>query len=294
MGIRCLNKFLKENCSSSIQSVSLSKLSGKTIVIDASIYLYKYLEEGMLIENMNLMISIFQQYNITPIFVFDGKPPAEKKELLKQRKEEKKLAENEFHNLQIHLDNGIGAGTLHDDEKQEISKAMNELQKKFIHINKQQIDAVKALFSHHGVAYYDAPGEADEVCALLTVEKKVWACLSEDMDMFVYGCPRVLRYLNLKQHSVVLYTMTHILQDLQMTQKEFRQVCIVSGTDYNTKERSATCQDLYYTISLFKKYKRTRPKIDFYTWLDRQKHDYYDISELQHIYAMFDLSKRIT
>uniref|UniRef100_A0A6C0AZ94 XPG N-terminal domain-containing protein n=1 Tax=viral metagenome TaxID=1070528 RepID=A0A6C0AZ94_9ZZZZ len=287
MGIRCLNKFLKENCSSSIQTVSLSKLNGKTIVIDASIYLYKYSEEGKLMENMNIMLSMFKLYNIVPIFIFDGKPPAEKKELLKQRREDKKIAENEFHMLHARL----GAGFVDDAEKQEINNAMNELQKKFIHVTKQNVENVKELLNNYGVTYYVAPGEADGLCALLAVEKKAWACLSEDMDMFVYGCPRVLRYLNLNQHNVVLYTMTHILQDLQMTQKEFRQVCILSGTDYNKKERLTSCQDLYHTISLFKKYKRTRPKIDFYTWLDRQKQNYYDISELQHIYTMFDVKK---
>ena len=30
-------------------------------------------------ENMYLMLSIFRYYNVIPIFVFDGKPPPEKK-----------------------------------------------------------------------------------------------------------------------------------------------------------------------------------------------------------------------
>jgi len=48
----------------------------------------------------------------------------------------------------------------------------------------------------YGVSYIDADGEADQLCASLVLKNKVYACLSEDMDLFVYGCPRVLRYLS--------------------------------------------------------------------------------------------------
>ena len=47
-------------------------------------------------ENMYLMLSIFKYYNITPIFIFDGKPPNEKKSLLQKRREDKLEAEQEY------------------------------------------------------------------------------------------------------------------------------------------------------------------------------------------------------
>jgi len=42
MGIRYLNKFLRENASSGIKVVSLSELSGKKIAVDISIYMHKF------------------------------------------------------------------------------------------------------------------------------------------------------------------------------------------------------------------------------------------------------------
>ena len=52
MGIKYLNRFLKENCSkNSIRKINLNQLESKTIVIDASIYMYKYIAENALIEN---------------------------------------------------------------------------------------------------------------------------------------------------------------------------------------------------------------------------------------------------
>ena len=65
---------------------------------------------------------------------------------------------------------------------------MEQLKKQFINITKSHIAQVKELITAYGCTYYDAPGEADELCAMLTIKGKVWACLSEDMDMFVYGC----------------------------------------------------------------------------------------------------------
>jgi 5'-3' exonuclease len=91
MGIRNLNKYFKEECKNSdaIKLTHMSQLSSKKIAVDISIYLYKFASEGALIENIYLMLSILRHYNIIPIFVFDGKPPAEKKELLVKRKKDK-------------------------------------------------------------------------------------------------------------------------------------------------------------------------------------------------------------
>jgi flap endonuclease-1 len=168
----------------------MSELSGKKIVVDISIYLYKYEAENALLENMYVMLSIFSYYNVIPIFIFDGKPPPEKKALLQKRREDKESAQQEYAKLKIQLESKQD-----DDDKQDIVAAMDQLKKQIVHINKEKIESVKALIRAYGATYYDAPGEADELCALLVIKKKVWACLSEDMDLFVYGCTRVLRYL---------------------------------------------------------------------------------------------------
>ena len=104
MGIKNLNKFLKENAKESIKLGHVSELSGKRIAVDISIYMYKFASEDTLIENIYLMLSIFRYYNVIPIFVFDGKPPTEKKELLQKRREDKKEAEAEYKELKNKLE----------------------------------------------------------------------------------------------------------------------------------------------------------------------------------------------
>ena len=93
MGIQYLNTYMKQEATKkSIIKTNLHELSNKIIAIDTSIYLYRFLSENSLLENFYLMISIFKSYNIIPIFVFDGKPPKEKFEIIEKRQSDKMLA----------------------------------------------------------------------------------------------------------------------------------------------------------------------------------------------------------
>jgi flap endonuclease-1 len=299
MGIRYLNKFLKENAKKSIKVLHLSELSGKKIAIDISIYMYKYASDDTLIENIYLMLTVLRYYNIIPIFIFDGKPPIEKKELLQKRRDDKKEAQEEYNKLKIKLELN---NNMDENDKQEIVNNMDMLKKNFVSINKDDIKNVKSLIRAYGATYYDAPGEADELCAMLTIKEKVWACLSEDMDMFIYGCPRVIRYLSLLKHNVVLYDMKGILEELDITQTQLREICILSGTDYNMKnsknmKNNSKTINLYNTLKHFQKYKvEKREKTEkqvlkFYDWLLVNSEYIEDIDLLKNIYEMFDLSK---
>jgi len=293
MGIKHLNRFLRDEAQDSIKFISLCELSGKKVAIDISIYMYKYATENSLLENIYLMLSTFRFYNITPIFIFDGKPPTEKKVLLLKRKEDKQDAENEYNKLKTQLENIVD-----DIEKQEIVNNMDILKKKFVYISKGDIENVKSLIRAYGATYYDAPGEADELCALLVIKNKVWACLSEDMDMFVYGCTRVLRYLSLLNRTVVLYDTKEILKQLGITQKELREICVISGTDYNyynnDNDNDKNAPTLYKTLTYFKKYHKDKNNMEFYDWLKEKTNYITDYDILMKIYSIFVLNKETT
>jgi 5'-3' exonuclease len=282
MGIKHLNKFLKKECNESIELLSLKSLSGKTIVVDTSIYLYKFLTDGeeSLIENLLTMLNLFRFYKITPLFIFDGETPAEKKALLEKRKEEKKTAEREYYLLKDTMNENV-----------ETQKQMIELKKRFVYIKREQIELVKQFFDAYGVHYVVATGEADEMCASLVLKGTAWACLSEDMDMFVYGCSKILRYFSLINHTVVLYSMKYILKELDLTQTEFREICIMSGTDYNTNFDETI--NLTNTMHYFNKYKeRTKYEnhVQFYQWLKENTNYEVDINMLERINNMFDIN----
>jgi flap endonuclease-1 len=281
MGIKNLNRYLLDNCSNqTIQKKQLSIFSGKTIVVDTSIYLYKFLEENELIENMYLMISIFLNYNITPIFIFDGKPPKEKQDMLKKRKQDKQTAENKYNSLKLQIE----SEDISNDTKEEMQIELNKLKKQFVRIQPKDIEAVKELMMAYGIQYIDAEGEADRLCAKMVLQKDAWACLSDDMDMFVYGCTRIMRHMSLTNHTIIYYNLNGILRELQLPLHEFREIIILSGTDYNLHQKIS----LYKALKLHKEYKQTNPNIDFYQWLS-EKH-IPNSKQLYDIYSMFDIA----
>jgi|UniRef100_A0A6C0CYN0 flap endonuclease-1 len=276
MGIKYLNRFLQENCKESIRKVNLYELSGKKVVIDTSIYMYRYLGEEALLENIYLMINILRLNNIIPLFVFDGKPPKEKEDLLRERKQNKKKAEEKYNELKNQLIDGQNA---------KIEEQMNQLKKEFIRLHHTDIKDVKLLIQSLGASYIEAPGEADKLCAKLVNKNLVYACLSEDMDMFVYGCKRVLRYLSLLNKTAIMYEMKDILIELDMNFNDFKNICIISGTDYNIHNNN----DLTNTLKYFKKYRKSKEKKNnFLSWLEENT-DYINGLEVREISKLFNI-----
>ena len=291
MGIKHLNKFIKTNCSDCLTTISLEQLRGKEIAIDASIYLYRFISEDCLVENIYLMNALFKKYDITPIFIFDGKPPPEKQKILMERKIKKAEAKVHYDNFKKQLEN-----ITDQSEKHEIDIEMMKLKRKFICIKNEQIRLVKELLSAMGVYYIEAEGEADNLCAWLTIKNKVYACLSEDMDMFVYGCPRILRYFSIYKEKMILYNTKKILKKLHLTQSEFRELCVLSGSDYNDsvkenttdnkdccKEKRKTIFDYYHMLK-----NNTNNKSRDYIY---DKNETINYNEMIRICDLFDINK---
>jgi hypothetical protein len=285
MGIKNLNRFFIENCSkNATRRVNIREFSGKTIVIDASIYMYKFIAQNALIENMYLLISIFKQNKVTPIFVFDGKSPPEKLDLINERHRLKKDAEKKYKELKLSLESASTSSKL------DIELEMDALKKKFIRIKEGDVLKVKSLLKAYGISYCNAHGEADKVCVYMVLMNIAWACLSDDMDMFVYGCPRVLRHMSLLKHNVILYDLDVILKDLNMTMTDFRQITVISGTDYDISQNTS----LLETIKWYKQFKTESSNYSesengllFYNWLYKFTKYINNYNSLIYIHDMF-------
>jgi hypothetical protein len=285
MGIKNLNRFLLDNCTKkSIKKTNLKLFANKTLVIDTSIYLYKFVGENTLIESMYLFISVLKSYDITPIFIFDGKPPPEKKDMLIQRRNEKLEAENRYMNIQKVL------AELPEENRLCAMNEMEHLKKQFIRIKEEDIRKVKELLDCYGISHYVSPGEADQLCAHFVQSGKAWGCISDDMDMFLYGCNHIIRHISLLNHTVVYYDMASILKDLKMTQQNFREIMVLSGTDYNTNTET----NLFDTIKWFyeyNKYAYSNPNstIGFYDWLSQNTKYITDYEQLLKTNELFNV-----
>lgn len=291
MGIKNLNKLLKQYCTSnSIQNITFNHLVNTRIAIDASIYMYKYIEKEELVEKMYLLISVFtRKYNITPVFVFDGKPPQEKMELLYKRREKRREAETEYNELKNKLipqkDELISC-----EEKDNIEKKMSILKKQTTRIQEYHVRKMKRLLNAIGIQYIEAEGEADITCAELVLSNKVYACMSEDMDMVLYGCPRIIRQPCFIEHSAVLYNTNAIYGDLNISHNDFLKMTLLTGTDYNK-----SIMELHQSYNLYLKYKNVQEnsdkKWDLYEWIIKEYPEYeLNIDELNKTEKLFELT----
>jgi hypothetical protein len=126
-------------------------------------------------------------------------------------------------------------------------KEIKQMERKCKQIRKEDNVLVKSLITAMGCHWLDAPGEADVLCAYLARQGHVWGTLSEDMDLFLYGCPHVLRYCSLFHHTVVHYDTHRILQELGTTEEEFQFLCLLSGNDFQEETMPlSTCFERFY------------------------------------------------
>lgn len=289
MGVKDLNKYLKSTVSrSAIKKIPLGNLHGKKIAVDISIYLYKFIEWGNMLEKFEEMIQVFKKHKIDPIFVFDGKPPDEKMDELKERSRIKKEAEQRFKELEKELAvYGEGAAV---KEKENVMLEMEELRSKFVKVKKQDIKLVKDYFTEANVSYYEAPGEADVVIAYLCNSGKVWGVLSEDMDFFLYGCENILKNLKLNAETVILYETKKILKDLHVSLDTFREITVLAGTDYNAENKERL--SLFQIWRFYYKYRDEFARMSFYKWLQTNYPELdIDMKHLEEIAKSFDVYK---
>jgi hypothetical protein len=278
MGVKYLNSYLKANCTAkSIQQFPLTKYKNKKFAVDTSIYLYRFLSDDALIENMYLLISLFINYDIIPIFIFDGKTPIEKSETILQRRLDRNKAKERYNELMALANN--------NNPMCKYSNELKRLKRSIVSLKNTDIRNVKTLMDHYGVSYLTSEGEADTLCAELVKTNKVDYCLSDDTDMFLYNCPKILRSISLLHHTVIEYDTSKVFNELNMSYDEFCDVMILSGTDYNNN-----ILDLNILMKEFYRYKDCQSdnteSISFCNWLIHSNYEI-DTDVVSNIKNMF-------
>jgi len=306
MGVKHLNNYFTTHCSSSaIKKTDFESCRGKTIVVDTSIYLYKFLEKDAFMEQLYLFLALFTHYKIQPIFIFDGKSPPEKLTTIQKRYTEKKQAESRYDEIQIQL----LAYQTNSKEYADACKELENLRKKMVRLKYEHVQQAKSLINAFGFTHYDAPGESDQLCAYFVKSGVAWACLSEDMDMFLLDCPRVLRNISLMNHTWTLYNTQHILKDLNISLRDLTEMVILCGSDYNYNKHDIKMPTIKKIFDIY--YNEYQPHIEeiknieqiekieqiqqttttFYEWYTKIKEnqEIMPTEKMEHIMALFDI-----
>ncbi|XP_025193704.1 exonuclease 1 isoform X2 [Melanaphis sacchari] len=227
MGIQGLIPLLEK----SWRTVNVSEFSGCTVAIDAYCWLHKgvYTCAEKLARGEDCQayvyycmrfVSMLLDQNIKPILVFDGQHlPAKADTEAKRRKlreqNRKKAAEL------MRLDKGKEASSLLRRSIDVTHKMALNLIKRCREIN---VDCIVA------------PYEADSQLAYLNLSGIAHIVITEDSDLLLFGCKRVLFKMDLNGAGILIeQEKLHLSMNIQPEQfslDKFRYMCILSGCDY--------------------------------------------------------------
>ena len=138
------------------------------------------------------------------------------------------------YNKQIEdIDNYINLSEIIDGRPNELLDELyikkEKLQKYTKKIKNSELHNIYKLFDLLGIPYIRAAYEADALCAKLFKERLITACLSDDMDMLALGCGSTIK---IQDGNIIEFDLKYIRNELQITQEQFIDMCIMFGCDY--------------------------------------------------------------
>lgn len=271
MGIRNLHSFLRKAVPLVYEEVSLTTFAYKRIAIDLSIYLCKFkasYKDRWLDAFLN-MVSCLRENEVHFVFILDSKSPPEKE----NEKRHRQLQRDKLRQRIVELERAVRMYLEKSEVSVELRKyvktksvqsggmyvdtesAMVDVERmkgNLLDIRGEDFVLVKRLFDILRVPYYYAVSEAEATCAHLCLNGQVDAVLTEDTDILAYGCPLSLHRMNVQTNTVQVIRMPNLLRMLDLTYLQFRDFCIMCGTDYNTNIFKIGTERAYRYIKEFK------------------------------------------
>ena len=197
---------------------------------------------------INLM-NKFSNYKIKPVFVFDGKPPNEKLEIIEKRINKKdKIIDKIIKKLNDTLINN--EDTLLDNDN--LIK-INNLSKQLHVITINDIEICKQICIYFGIPFIHIKSlEADDIFSYLIERGFVDGVYSEDNDMFRRGCKTVYFGLDYNLNKLYEFIYNECLDRMNITIEQFNNAYDSAGTDYGT-DNLEYCK-FKETIELIRRY----------------------------------------
>ncbi|VVC02061.1 Flap endonuclease 1 [uncultured archaeon] len=223
----------------------IQDLAGKKFAVDAYNAIYQFLSSirqpdgtplsdskgsvtghlaGIFYRNARLM-----ENGIRPIYVFDGKPPGFKGDVLQERSERKKEAQAAW---KAALEKGMV------EEARKAAQATSRLTPEMVAQSKELLELM-------GIPVVESPSEGEAQAAQLAIEGTVDAVASQDIDCLVFGAPLLLRNLSIggkrkipgrNEYAEVepeFIELGKVLETYGITREQLIWMGILVGTDFD-------------------------------------------------------------
>lgn len=259
MGVRKLNKFLTNrdlintyrNINDFVDKRRKDNPDKKIIIaIDFWLYAHKFLHSC---RSDNIILGFFNQIikflscGIIPLYVMDGSIPIEKQSIVDQRNKKRDNNLKKISDINEDIDEYININDLiePDDNLELLYSKRDRLQKQVKRIKTSELINIHNLFSVMGIPVVKANFEADAMCSKLFHENIITSCLSDDMDMLALGCHSTIKF---NDGKLIEFNLSKILEELDFTQDQFIDMCIMFGCDYLKHPFRIDIDDVYELI----------------------------------------------
>lgn len=225
--------------------IDLSQLKGRVVAIDALNILYQFLaiirqrdgellrdSQGRITSHLSGLfyrsINLLEQH-IKPVYVFDGEPPALKRDTISKRQDIKREARREWRSA------------VEEGRKEDIQKYAQQTSR----ITKDMLKDAQNLLKSMGIPFVQAPSEGEAQAAFIASQGDAYAAASQDYDALLFNAPRLVRNLTLtgrrklpgKSVYITVNTELVILEDvlsnLNISREQLVEIGLLIGTDYN-------------------------------------------------------------
>ncbi|MAG60494.1 flap endonuclease-1 [archaeon] len=227
------------------ETIDTKKLAGKILAVDSMNYLYQFLTtirgpDGSPLTNSkgevtSHLIGLFNRTTslmsegMKFVFVFDGKAPPLKQVTWDKREALKKEAS-------LRLDAARDEGDL---------GGMKKYAGRTARLSKEMIEDSKEVIRLLGLPIVQAPSEGEAQASAMVMSGVAYACVSQDYDNIVFGCPRLVRNLSIAgrrkrtgKFGTVKVEAEQILladnlKELGIDRDGLIVLAMLVGTDYN-------------------------------------------------------------
>lgn len=229
MGIRGLGGFLKSKVPKARRGIQWAAHRGERWGVDISCLLYRARGAGLSTTTVIASLLVRMRLaGITPIVVFDGKPPVAKTAVIEQRRTVRVAAQKEIATIQQQIDTEPQT----ERTRAELHTRVADLQKKAPTVSNGEKNDIKQLLYAAGVQFVTASGEADDLLAYLVRAGVTHGVVSTDMDMLARGVQTLIVPETPDVTVLTEISLSGILTALGLTYEQFVNACQLMGSDY--------------------------------------------------------------
>jgi flap endonuclease-1 len=229
------------------QPIRLEELRGRRVAIDGNAELYQFLAlirlpdgtplrdgQGRVTSHLSGLFyrttRLIAEYDLQPVFVFDGIPPALKAAEIDKRRAVKQRYDQEAE-----------AARAEGDAARAYSKSTMTSR-----LTREMVREARELLRLMGLPTIQAPSEGEAQAAHLAAAGDVWAAVSKDYDTLLFGTPRLVRFVTFSGKEFLpstgsfrpitpeLIDLEAWLRDLGIDREQLIDLALLVGTDFNT------------------------------------------------------------